>query len=140
MSVAFDDRAGAVTEAERRRYLDEGFWRAETLGEIIAGNATRRPDRSAFVGSGWSTSWAEHDRLATGIAHHLLDVGLRPGARIAVVLPDSPLGHAAYTAIERAGMITVGIGPRAGVQRQQRAGGAAGGPPSGTDRAAGTLV
>lgn len=40
--------------------------------------------------------------------------GLAPGDRIGVLLPDGPGVHAAYVGAEKAGLVVVGIGPRAG--------------------------
>ena len=95
-------------------YVAQGWWGEHSLGEIIAGHATATPDRPAFVGSTSATSWRGYDRAASAIADELLGAGLQRGDRVAVLLPDSPMVHAVYVGIERAGLITAGIGPRAG--------------------------
>jgi acyl-CoA synthetase len=59
-------------------------------------------------------SWAEYDGRADGLAAALVDDGVAPGDRVAVLAPDGPAVHVAYLAIERAGGVIVGIGPRAG--------------------------
>jgi acyl-CoA synthetase len=40
--------------------------------------------------------------------------GLAPGERVAVLLPDGPGVHVAFVATEKAGLVAMGIGPRAG--------------------------
>ena len=52
--------------------------------------------------------------LSDRLAAHLLTIGLQRGDRLAVLLPDGPGVHIAYLACEKAGLIVVGIGPRAG--------------------------
>src|SRR5262249_27985899 len=44
----------------------------------------------------------------------LRDLGLERGSRVGVLLPDGPGVHVAFVAVERAGHVIVGIGPRAG--------------------------
>lgn len=86
-----------------------------TLSQAVAANAARVPGRAAFVegGSGEAMSWAEYHELADAIAADAASRHQR-GARVAVQLPDGPLVHAWFVGNERAGVVTVGIGPRAG--------------------------
>src|SRR5262249_21993391 len=51
---------------------------------------------------------------ATALAGALAELGLERGSRVGVLLPDGPAVHAAFVAVERAGLVIVGIGPRAG--------------------------
>jgi acyl-CoA synthetase len=44
----------------------------------------------------------------------LAGLGFDRGDRVAVLLPDGPGVHVAFLAVERAGLVIVGIGPRAG--------------------------
>lgn len=59
-------------------------------------------------------TWAEYDARSTSLACHWADLGCMPGERVAVLLPDGPGVHAALVACEKAGLVAVGIGPRAG--------------------------
>ena len=87
---------------------------ATTLGEAVADHAARRPEAPAYVTADRVLSWAEYDARADGLAAALVDDGVAPGDRVAVLAPDGPAVHVAYLAIERAGGVIVGIGPRAG--------------------------
>jgi acyl-CoA synthetase len=61
-------------------------------------------------------SWASYDRRSDRIAGALLAAGLARGERVAVWLPDGPGVHAVYLGCEKAGLVVVGIGPRAGLR------------------------
>ena len=87
---------------------------ATTLGELVAAHAARRPEGRAYVTAEAVLTWAEYDARADALAAALVDDGVAPGDRVAVLAPDGPAVHVAYLAIERAGGVIVGIGPRAG--------------------------
>jgi acyl-CoA synthetase len=86
----------------------------QALSHSIDANARSRPQADAFRTHATSLSWADYaagsDRLAAGLCR----AGLAPGERIGVLLPDGPGVHLAYAAAEKAGLVVVGIGPRAG--------------------------
>src|SRR6478735_7020797 len=86
----------------------------DTLAAVVAGHARERPDATAFVGGDHRMTWAEYDTRSDALAATLIGAGYAPGDRIAVMLPDGPAVHAAFLAIEKAGCVIVGIGPRAG--------------------------
>ena len=73
-----------------------------------------RPGATAFVGGDHRMTWAEYDARSDALAATLIAAGYAPGDRIAVMLPDGPAVHTAFLAIEKAGCVIVGIGPRAG--------------------------
>jgi len=87
---------------------------ATTLGAVVAGHATHRPDAPAYVTRERVLTWAEYDARAERLAATLVDDAITSGDRVAVLAPDGPAVHVAYLAIERAGGVIVGIGPRAG--------------------------
>ncbi|MCJ7438081.1 MAG: AMP-binding protein, partial [Acidimicrobiia bacterium] len=87
---------------------------AATLDETVAGHAARRPDAPAYVTRDRALTWAEYDAGADGLGAALVDDGVAPGDRVAVLAPDGSAVHVAYLAIERVGGVIVGIGPRAG--------------------------
>jgi len=72
------------------------------------------PDALAYATASDEMSWAQYDARSTAVARHWRDRGLKPGERVAVLLPDGPGVHAALVGCEKAGLIAVGIGPRAG--------------------------
>jgi acyl-CoA synthetase len=114
--VTDDARAGdASMTAEYHR---RGWWGTATIADIVAGHAAGpRGGQTAFLGDGRRLSWAQYDEQSTRLAALLAQpagTGLRRGERIAVWLPDGPLLHVVYLALEKAGGVIVGISARAG--------------------------
>lgn len=101
------------TEDEIRRFHREGWWQEKTLGRVIHENALRGSADAAFIEDGKVTTWAEYDEEADRLAAVLAGL-FGAGDRILVVLPDGAAVHIAYVAAERAGLVVVGIGARAG--------------------------
>ena len=89
-----------------------------TIGGLVAAHARDRPDGIAFLeaGSGETMTWRDYDTRADAIASGLVAAGHARGDRFAIQLADGPEVHAAYVGCERAGLVTVGIGPRAGTR------------------------
>ena len=85
-----------------------------TLAALVDRNAQQRAEAVAFRGDHHDLTWAAYKKLSDQLAAHLLACGLERGERLAVLLPDGPGVHIAYLAGEKAGLIVVGIGPRAG--------------------------
>ena len=83
--------------------------------------AADQPDRAAYLANDARLSWAQYDALSQQLAGLLLSVGLERGERIAVLLPDGPGIHIAYLGAEKAGLVTVGIGARAGIRELEHA-------------------
>jgi acyl-CoA synthetase len=86
----------------------------EPLARVVARNAERRPDGAAFLDGDRRLTWADYAARSDGLAQLLIDLGLEPGERVAVLLPDGAGVHVAFLATEKAGLVAVGIGPRAG--------------------------
>ncbi|MEI8000294.1 MAG: class I adenylate-forming enzyme family protein [Actinomycetes bacterium] len=87
-----------------------------SLSEVVARHARTQPDRLAFVAPDDRITWAEYDVWADALAGELGRRGLTAGDRVAVLVPDGPAVHVAFLAVERAGFVIVGIGPRAGAR------------------------
>jgi acyl-CoA synthetase len=85
-----------------------------TLASVIDAHAAERPGAPAFIDGPQVASWAEYAARSRALACALLGVGLARGERVGVILPDGADVHAAFVATERAGLVAVGIGPRAG--------------------------
>ena len=96
------------------RYRAAGWWCDETLSSRIAALAASRPHDAAFITPEGRVDWHDYDAAATRIAVELSVRGLPAGARVAVLLPDGAAVHAAFVGIERAGLVAVGLGLRAG--------------------------
>jgi acyl-CoA synthetase len=86
----------------------------ESLAEVIDRHARRIPERLAFAAGDARLSWAQYAEGSDRVAERFVCAGLVPGDRIGVLLPDGPGVHLAYVAAEKAGLVVVGIGPRAG--------------------------
>jgi acyl-CoA synthetase len=86
----------------------------QPLAARIDALAAARPGEPAFLSDSEDVSWAEYARRAARFAAHLAGLGLAPGERVAVLLPDGPGVHAVFVGCERAGLVVMGIGPRAG--------------------------
>lgn len=86
-----------------------------TLATTVAALAETDPDGVAFAGHGART-WREYSDDADAIASTLAARYPERGTRIAVQLPDGGDVHVLYLAAERAGLVVVGIGPRAGAR------------------------
>ena len=87
-----------------------------TIASVVARNARVRPDGVAFVeaASDETMTWAEYDERSSQMAATLQTFD--PGARVALQLPDGPGVHATMLACEKAGLVAVGIGARAGAR------------------------
>lgn len=97
-----------------REYRSRGWWRDETLADDIARHAAARPDAAAFITENDRISWSEYACASDHLAGVLVAAGFQPGERVAVQLPDTAAVHIAFVGLEKAGLVAVGIGARAG--------------------------
>jgi len=86
----------------------------QALAARIDALARARPDGVAFFSDTEDLSWRDYARRSDRLAAHLAGLGLAPGERVAVLLPDGPGVHVAFVGCEKAGLVVMGIGPRAG--------------------------
>ena len=87
---------------------------AKSLANVIDARARETPGAAAFLGGESPFSWADYAERSDRLAGALAARGLQPGDRVGVVLPDGPGVHAAFVGAEKAGLVVVGIGARAG--------------------------
>lgn len=92
------------------RYVADGAWNSDTIADLVA---RQDPGRTAFVAPEGTYSWGRYDALSDRLAAFLA-AEFAPGDRVAVLLTGGALTHVAYLAAQKAGLVTVGIGPRAG--------------------------
>jgi len=86
-----------------------------SLAEHIAAHARERPSAPAYLGTAAPLDWRDYEAGSRALAALLAGpCRVRPGDRVAVLLPDGPDVHVALVGCERAGAVAVGIGPRAG--------------------------
>ena len=69
-------------------YRRAGYWEGRPLGELLRDAATRWPNRPALLHETGSISYEELDAEADRYAHGLLALGIRPGDRVVVQLPN----------------------------------------------------
>lgn len=106
--------------ADIAAYHAAGWWGDLTLSKRIASLAASRPDDAAFIalhagaGEPTVTTWRAYDDGASRVAAALAGTGRQRDDRVAVVIPDGAVVHEALVGVERAGLVAVGIGARAG--------------------------
>ncbi|MCU1719358.1 AMP-binding protein [Pseudomonas sp. 5P_3.1_Bac2] len=83
------------------------------LPEYLKHWAQVRGSQVAIEFYGYSLTWAELDQLADRCAALLQELGVQPGERVAVYMPNCPQLHIAFYGILRAGAIYVPISPLA---------------------------
>jgi acyl-CoA synthetase len=86
----------------------------QSLADRIDANAHRDPDGVAFFEGPRALRWADYARGSDAFAARLHCLGLARGERVGVLLADGPGVHVAFVAAEKAGLVALGIGPRAG--------------------------
>src|SRR6201996_2619007 len=96
------------------KYRADGWWSDERHADRIRKLAKERPNDPAYITETARFTWKDYDRASERVAAALLELGLERGDRVAVVLPDGPAVHAALVGVEKAGLVAVGIGARAG--------------------------
>jgi acyl-CoA synthetase len=103
----------AFTASDTDRYHAKGWWQDETVGQVVRRNATTIPECTAFVEDDRRMTWRQYDELADHLAG-IFATRFEVGERVVVLLPDGAMVHAVFVAAERAGLVAVGIGWRAG--------------------------
>jgi acyl-CoA synthetase len=74
-----------------KRYEDEGWWRPETLGDLIADGLQANPDTGFWVHSDvrpYEGTFADVERRARRLAEGLRSRGVGPGDAVAIQLPN----------------------------------------------------
>ncbi|QFR33556.1 (2,3-dihydroxybenzoyl)adenylate synthase [Ancylobacter sp. TS-1] len=89
------------------RYRAKGYWRGETFCSFLRARASEMPDRLAVVGGEQRWSFAELEARAERIARGLLALGLKPGDRVVVQLPNIPEFLSVVFGLFRARLIPV---------------------------------
>jgi len=87
----------------------------KSLAQVIAANAARNPEGLAFLEAERRLSWRDYHERSDRLAGVLVGLDFAPGERVAVWLPDGPGVHVVWLGCEKAGLVVVGIGPRAGL-------------------------
>ncbi|MFC3705121.1 (2,3-dihydroxybenzoyl)adenylate synthase [Devosia honganensis] len=88
-------------------YRAAGYWRGETFSQMLRARAALWPDRVIIVGGEIRWTYRELLGQAERTAAGLLSLGLRPGDRVVVQLPNIPEFFAVVFGLFRAGLIPV---------------------------------
>jgi acyl-CoA synthetase (AMP-forming)/AMP-acid ligase II len=106
--VTVHDRYG---DEDIRRYYESGAWRRETLyGDLVAG-AAERPDKPLLFDSTTSFTYGEMRDRALQLAVGLRRLGIEPGDRVALQIPNWAEFGVITFAVNRAGAILIPIMP-----------------------------
>ncbi|MFI9631185.1 (2,3-dihydroxybenzoyl)adenylate synthase [Nocardia sp. NPDC051929] len=89
------------------QYRAAGFWAGRPLGDLLRASAHRHPQRPALLDAEGSHSYADIDTAADRMAHGLLALGIAPGDRVVVQLPNVPEFMTVLFGLLRAGIIPV---------------------------------
>lgn len=92
----------------------DATFRAELMRpvhELLAGHASRRPDRIAFEDARRAVTWAELDRRTARVAGHLVELGLARGASAVIHLPNRVEAVESCLAVTRAAGVGVPLDP-----------------------------
>src|SRR6185312_2989120 len=95
-----------------KRYVDEGWWRPETLGDLIADGLAANPDTGFWVHSAvrpYEGSFADVELLARRLAAGLHARGVGPGDAVAIQLPNWAEAAASFWASAFLGAVVVPI-------------------------------
>ncbi|WP_327112252.1 AMP-binding protein [Nocardia sp. NBC_01730] len=88
-------------------YRAAGYWSGRPLGDLLRATARQHPHRPALLGGDRDHSYAEVDAAADRMAHGLLALGIAPGDRVVVQLPNVPEFLTVLFGLLRAGIIPV---------------------------------
>jgi long-chain acyl-CoA synthetase len=83
------------------------------LDDLLRRAANRYPNRAATVFFGRQTSYRALDQAVDRVADGLRRLGLHPGERVALFMPNCPQLVASFYAVWRAGCVAVPVNPRA---------------------------
>ncbi|WP_239332793.1 (2,3-dihydroxybenzoyl)adenylate synthase [Frankia sp. CiP3] len=86
--VSLDEEWVAWPAELARRFGDEGYWREETLGDLLRESARRFGAATALVAATERISYAELDRAVDDLAAGIATLGIGPGDRVIVHLPN----------------------------------------------------
>lgn len=89
------------------RYREAGYWEDRTLADFFAEVCHRFAHRIALVAGDERITYGELDARAARLALHLLNLGLRPGDRFVLQLPNVPEFVYFYLALQKAGIMPV---------------------------------
>ncbi len=82
------------------------------VGDLLRAGLDEDPDRVALISAEARWSWRRLDRLSGRLAHGLLGLGLKPGDRVASLMPNCPALVVHYLACLKAGLVATPLNYR----------------------------
>ncbi|MCF2533542.1 (2,3-dihydroxybenzoyl)adenylate synthase [Yinghuangia soli] len=89
------------------RYRASGYWDGRTLGGLLRDWTAAYGPRLAVVGGGTRLTYRQLDERADRMAAGLADLGIAPGDRVLVQLPNVPAFPVLFFALARLGAVPV---------------------------------
>ncbi len=80
--------------------------------KVIETHAKNQPDQTAYIFMDQPVTYREFNNDIDKVANALLDMGMRPGDKIATLLPQSPAFSTVFMAAGKIGMVVVPLDPR----------------------------
>ncbi|HSH69251.1 MAG TPA: AMP-binding protein, partial [Deferrisomatales bacterium] len=93
--------------SDAERYTRLRWWPGLTLGDLLDKAADIYPDREAFVDSRTRLTFSQAREQCNRLALGLTGLGVRPGDRVLVQLPNWNEFVAAYFAVQKIGAVAV---------------------------------
>ncbi|MFC3964382.1 (2,3-dihydroxybenzoyl)adenylate synthase [Nocardia jiangsuensis] len=93
--------------AAAAEYRSAGYWAGRAIGDLLTDAARRAPAAPAVLTDAGPWSYADLDAAADRMAHGLLALGIAPGDRVVVQLPNVPEFATVLFGLLRAGIIPV---------------------------------
>ena len=88
-------------------YIAKGYWQPYSLGEELHRSAEKHADRIAVVSGDRRVTYRELDRLVDEYAAGMIDLGIRPGDRVLIQLPNRLAFVVAAFALFRFGALPI---------------------------------
>lgn len=107
--VTLSTRYGTLPFAHDRLMADQ-----PTLDQLFADRASTRADRPLVVAGPRALTYADVDRQGAALAASLADLGVAPGDRVAIALPNRAEWMLALRAAAALGAVVVPVNPRLG--------------------------
>ena len=80
--------------------------------ETVRNHARQRPDHPAYIFMGQTITYRQFDESINRVANSFISLGLKPGDKVATILPQSPAFITVYLATAVLGLVVVPLDPR----------------------------
>jgi len=87
------------------KYVEQGWWRDDTLRKYLDLHAVDRADKPAIVAGERTISWSDLHAVVERLARGLQEIGIGPGDLVAIQLPNIPEFIISNLAITRVGAV-----------------------------------